>query len=46
MIKNRYDKKRYAVKRKKLRENLMIGEKVLVSAEKIKKKAASGKFYK
>ena len=43
---DRYDKKRYLVKRKKLRENLMIGEKVLVLAGRIKHKAASGKFYK
>ena len=39
-------KKRYSAKRKKLREDLLIGEKVLVLAERIKKKAAPGKFYK
>ena len=33
-------------KRKKLRENLSIGEKVYVLAERIKKKSAPGKFYK
>ena len=43
---DRYDKKRYAAKRKKLREDLMIGEEVLVLAERIKKKVAPGKFYK
>ena len=42
----RYDKKRNAAKRKKLREDLMIGEKVLVLAEITKKKTAPGKFYK
>ena len=40
----RYDQKRYAAKRKKLREDLMINEKVLVLAKRIKKKAAPGKF--
>ena len=43
---DRYDKKRYAAKRNKLRESLMICENVLVLAERIKKKAAPGKFYK
>ena len=43
---DRYDKKRYLAKRKKLREDLMIDEKVLVLAERIKKKAAPGRFYK
>ena len=33
-------------KRKKLRESLMTGEKVLVLAERIKKKDALGRFYK
>ena len=33
-------------KRKRLRENLSIGEKVYVLAERIKKKSASGKIYK
>ena len=42
----RYDQKRYAAKRKKLREDLMINEKVLVLAKRIKKKAAPGKFSK
>ena len=31
---------------KKLRENLVIGEKVYVLAERIKKKSVQGKFYK
>ena len=43
---DRYEKIRYAAKRKNLREDLMIGEKVLVLAERIKKKAAPGKFHK
>ena len=43
---DRYDKKRYSAKRKKLRQNLMIGEKVLVLAERIKEKATPGRFYK
>ena len=43
---DRYNKKRYLAKRKKLREDLMIGEKVLVLAERIKKKAAPGRFCK
>ena len=38
-------KKWYSAKRKKLREELLIGEKVLVLAERIKKKAAPGKFH-
>ena len=42
----RYDKKRYTAKRKKLREKQMIAEKVLVLAERMKKTAAPGKFYK
>ena len=38
-------KERQALK-KKLRENLNINEKVLLLAERIKKKSAPGKFYK
>ena len=47
-ILDRYDKKRYAAKIKKLREDLIIGEEVLVLvfAERIKKKAAPSKFHK
>ena len=41
-----YDSKKYSAKKKKLREDLSIGEKVFVLAERIKKKSASGKFYK
>ena len=41
-----YDKKKYDKKRKKLREDLYIGEKVYVLAERIKKKSTPGKFYK
>ena len=36
---DRYDKKRYLAKRKKLREDLIIDEKVLVLAERIKKES-------
>ena len=43
---DRYDKKQYSRKIKKLRKNLNIGEKVYVLAEKKKKKSAPGKFYK
>ena len=43
---DRYDKKIYQKKRKKLRENLNVGEKVYILAERIKKKSAPGKFYK
>ena len=42
---DRYDKK-YDRQRKRLRENLSIGEKVYDLAERIKKKSAPGKFYK
>ena len=40
------DKKKYSLKKKQLRENLSIGEKVYALAERIKKKSAPGKFYK
>ena len=43
---DRYDKKKYDKKRKKLREDLYIGEKVYVLTGRIKKKSATGKFYK
>ena len=43
---DRYDRKRYTSKKWRLREDLMIGEKVLILAERIKKKDASGRFYK
>ena len=43
---DRYDRKKYLKKKKKLRENLNIGERVYVLAEIIKKKSAPGKFYK
>lgn len=39
-------RKRTKHKKRKLRENLNIGEKVLVLAERIKKKSAPRKFYK
>ena len=42
----RYDNKEYKTKRRKSRENLNIGEKVLVLAERIWEKSAPGKFYK
>ena len=41
----RYDRKRYVTKRKKLKERWLICEKFLVLAEKIKK-PSSGRFYK
>ena len=43
---DRYDQKKYSMKRRKLRDNLNIGEKVLVLAERIKKKPTLRKFYK
>ena len=43
---DRFDPKKYLKKRKKLREDLNIGEKVYVLAERIRKKSAPGKFYK
>ena len=43
---DRYDKKKYLQKRKKLRENLNIGERVYVLAERIRKKSAPGRSYK
>ena len=42
---DRYDRKEYTAKRTKLRSDVQIGKKVLV-LERIKKKSASGKFYK
>ena len=42
----RYEDKKYSRKRKKLRGNLNVGEKLLVLAERIKKKSVPGKFYK
>ena len=41
---DRYEKKKYSKKRKKLRENLAIGKKVYVLAERIRKKSAPGNF--
>ena len=41
-----YDKKKFSLKKKQLREDLSISEKVYVLAERIKKKSAPGKFYK
>ena len=41
----RYDDKKYSRTRKKLRENLNTGEKVLVRVERIKKNSTPGKFY-
>ena len=46
---NRLDKddlKKYRTKKKRLHEELNVGEKVLILAEKIIKKSAPGKFYK
>ena len=41
-----YDSKKYSAKKKMLREDLSISEKVFVLAERIKMKSAPGKFYK
>ena len=43
---DRYNSKKHKAKRRKLKESLNNGEKVLVLAERIKKKSAPGKFYK
>ena len=43
---DRYNRKKYSKKIIKLRENLNIGERVYVLAEKIRKKSAPGKLYK
>ena len=43
---DKYDKKVYQRKRKKLREQLNVGERVYILAERIKKKSAPEKFYK
>ena len=43
---DKHDNKKYKAKRRKLKENLNVGEKVLVLAEKIRKKSAPGKFCK
>ena len=41
---DRYDRKKYAAKMKKLRSDLQIGNKVLVLADRIKKKFAPENF--
>ena len=41
-----YSKKKYSFKKKQLREDLSVGKRVYVLAERIKKKSAPGKFYK
>ena len=41
-----YDVTKYFAKRRKLRDELFIGEKVYIFAERVKKKSALGKFYK
>ena len=43
---DKYDKKKYSAKKRKLRGYLMISGKVLVLAERIRKKSTPGKFYK
>ena len=43
---DRYAKKKYKAKRRKFRENLNVDGNVLVLAERIRKRLASGKFYK
>ena len=42
----RLDEYDYSAKKRKLRDELFIGEKVYVLTERIKKKSAPGKFYK
>ena len=42
---DRYDRKFYS-RKKKLREEPNVGEKVLILAERLKKKSSLGKFYK
>ena len=41
-----YDVTKYFAKRRKLRDELFIGEKVYIFAERVKKKSTLGKFYK
>ena len=41
-----YDAKKHFAKRRKLRDDLSIGEKLYILAERIRKKSAQGKFYK
>ena len=43
---DRYDRKKYSAKRRELRKNLNVVDRVLVLAEGIKKKSAPGKVYK
>ena len=43
---DKYDKKLYSCKKKKLRADLAIGENVLLLTKRTKKKSALGKFYK
>ena len=43
---DRYHKKLYSRKKKNLREELNVGEKVLILAERLQRKPAPGKFYK
>ena len=45
-IKNNNETSECSAKRTKLRENLNVGERVLVLAQRIKKKSVPGKFYK
>ena len=43
---DRYDQKKYSIKRRKLWDNLNIGENILVLTERVKRNSAPGKFYK
>ena len=45
-ILNDYDSKKYFAKKKQLREDLSIDEKIFKFAERMKKKSVPGKFYK
>ena len=43
---DRYDRKKYAAKKKKLCQDHNVAEKVLILAKRMRKKSAPGKFYK
>ena len=43
---DKYDQIKYSIKKKRLREELHVGAKVLILARRIRKKSALGKFYK
>ena len=43
---DRYDREIYSMKKKKLDQELNVGEKVLILVERLKKKTTLGRFYK